>query len=144
MGAKVLGDFLMLVSTVYVLTWKKLLGSFESSLGTVIPQKVRSDLLKYFTEGEIPKGFLYGLLTRDFDQVFYSEKTPLEAQRLQAIWEFIQTCVPTKLWGSEKQVKNYALLVSSGGLGAMQMNFFEKQKEIENNIFEEDELVTID
>jgi hypothetical protein len=64
----------------------------------------------------------------------------LEAQRLSTIWEFLQKKVPAKQWGSLQNVEEYSWLVKSGRLKELQEEFYEKQREIENNIFKSEEL----
>jgi hypothetical protein len=130
-----------MANAVFILSWTKLLGSFESSLGNVIPQQTRKQLLAYFTKGEIPKGFLYGLLTKNFQTTFASPKSNLEAQRLQTIWEFLQNCVPLNQWGSVLIVDSYARAVQEGEVDTMQTRYYERKKAAENNIFDREDII---
>ena len=134
----------MQVTAMFTLSWQKLLGSFEDSNGSVLPQKVRKTLLKYFTEGVIPEGFLYYLLIKDFENALDAKKTQLEAQRLQTIWQFLQNCVPLRQWGSKMDVENYSLQITSGALGTIQANYYDSKRLVENNIFDREDIHVTD
>jgi hypothetical protein len=100
-----------MATSVFELSYRKLVGSFRSSQGHLLPKHIKEQLVEYAVRGTIPPDPLKALLTNDFSRAFRTAENPLEAARLHTIWEFIYTCLPTDMWRHLNRVHSYSASV---------------------------------
>jgi hypothetical protein len=95
-------------TSVYATSWRKVIGSFRSSQGHLIPPHIREQLFKYIVEGEIPPNPLRALLANDLPTALSSACNVTESTRIPAIWEFITTRMPTGMWRSYEKLEIFS------------------------------------
>jgi hypothetical protein len=101
-----------MATSVFELSYRKLVGSFRSSQGHLLPKHIKEQLVEYAVRGTIPPDPLKALLTNDFSRAFRTAESPLEAARLHTVWEFIYTCLPTSMWRSSNRLQIYSVSVN--------------------------------
>jgi hypothetical protein len=100
-------------TSVFETSWRKVIGSFRSSQGHLLPPNIKEQLFEYITKGTIPPKPLASLLVADYQEAFSSVQNPLEAQRLHAIWEFLSTRMPTSYWRNSHRVGMQSFLAAT-------------------------------
>jgi hypothetical protein len=100
-------------TSVFGTSWRKVIGSFRSSQGHLLPAPIREQLFEYIVLGVIPPNPLKALLANDLATAFSSVSNQAEATRLHTMWEFIRNLIPTGSWRSYEKVAMYPLMANT-------------------------------
>jgi hypothetical protein len=97
-----------MATSVFETSWRKVIGSFRSSQGQLLPPTFREQLFNYIVRGQIPPNPLQALLANDLETALLTPSNQTEASRLSAAYEFLRDYLPTGSWRSYDKLEIYS------------------------------------